>query len=145
MADSFNKKEREKKKRKRKQDKVEKRKERKLSGVKPPEFLYVDKDGNLSPDPIQETRGKDVKLEDIAISTPKKSDLEQESPIKEGVVKFYDQEKNFGFIKENQSVNEYFVHADNLIDEIKERDNVIFEVDRGPKGLIAVNVKLSKS
>ena len=60
-----------------------------------------------------------------------------------GTVKFFNETKGFGFIKETESGNEYFVHATGLIDKIKENDNVTFEIKEGKKGLNAVNVKLS--
>ncbi|MCW3787115.1 cold-shock protein [Plebeiibacterium sediminum] len=63
--------------------------------------------------------------------------------MKEGKVKFFNDSKGFGFIKDNDSNNEYFVHVTGLIDEIKEDDEVTFELKEGRKGLNAVNVKLA--
>ncbi len=63
--------------------------------------------------------------------------------MKEGKVKFFNESKGFGFIKDNDSSNEYFVHVTGLIDEIKEDDAVTFELKEGRKGLNAVNVKLA--
>jgi cold shock protein len=60
-----------------------------------------------------------------------------------GTVKFFNETKGFGFIKEDGSNKEYFVHATGLIDEIRENDEVTFELKEGKKGLNAVNVKLS--
>ncbi len=59
-----------------------------------------------------------------------------------GTVKFFNESKGFGFIKEDDSSNEYFVHASGLIDEIREDDNVEFDLKEGRKGLNAVNVKV---
>ncbi len=61
--------------------------------------------------------------------------------MKKGTVKFFNEVKGFGFIKDNESDNEYFVHATGLIDKIKEGDEVTFELKEGKKGLNAVNVK----
>lgn len=61
--------------------------------------------------------------------------------MKEGKVKFFNENKGFGFIKDAESGNEYFVHVSGLIDKIKEDDNVQFELQQGKKGLNAVNVK----
>ncbi len=61
--------------------------------------------------------------------------------MKEGKVKFFNENKGFGFIKEAESGNEYFVHVSGLIDKIKEDDTVQFELQQGKKGLNAVNVK----
>ena len=58
-----------------------------------------------------------------------------------GTVKFFNETKGFGFIKDNNSNTEYFVHVSGLIDEIRENDNVTFELQEGRKGLNAINVK----
>ncbi|HNX06124.1 MAG TPA: cold shock domain-containing protein [Bacteroidales bacterium] len=62
--------------------------------------------------------------------------------MKKGTVKFFNELKGFGFIKDDESDKEYFVHASGLIDKIKEGDTVSFELTEGKKGLNAVNVKL---
>lgn len=60
-----------------------------------------------------------------------------------GIVKFFNETKGFGFIKDQESGKEYFVHVSGLIDKIKENDEVTFELKEGQKGLNAVNVKLA--
>ena len=62
--------------------------------------------------------------------------------MKNGVVKFYNEAKGFGFIKEDNGT-EIFVHATGLQEEIRENDNVVFDVQDGKKGLNAVNGKLA--
>jgi CspA family cold shock protein len=61
--------------------------------------------------------------------------------MKEGIVKFFNETKGFGFIKENGTNNEYFVHVSGLVDKIKENEEVTFDLQEGKKGLMAVNVK----
>ena len=61
--------------------------------------------------------------------------------MKTGKVKFFNDSKGYGFIKDDDSDNEYFTHVSGLIDEIKEEDEVSFELQEGKKGLNAVNVK----
>ncbi|MFP4622009.1 MAG: cold-shock protein [Bacteroidales bacterium] len=61
--------------------------------------------------------------------------------MKEGTVKFFNEAKKFGFIKDKESDSEYFVHVSDLIDNIQEDDEVTFEPKEGEKGLYAVNVK----
>jgi cold shock protein len=63
--------------------------------------------------------------------------------MKTGKVKFFNASKGFGFIKDTESEKEYFVHASGLIDQIKEGDDVTFELQEGKKGLNAVKVKLA--
>lgn len=58
-----------------------------------------------------------------------------------GTVKFFNDAKGFGFIKDDKSNTEYFVHVSGLIDEVAEDDQVTFELKEGKKGLNAVNVK----
>lgn len=60
-----------------------------------------------------------------------------------GTVKFFNESKGFGFIIDNDSKKEYFVHATGLIDEVREGDEVEFELKEGKKGLNAVNVKVA--
>ncbi|NDK57426.1 cold-shock protein [Pontibacter fetidus] len=60
-----------------------------------------------------------------------------------GTVKFFNDTKGFGFIKEDDSNQEYFVHVTGLVNEIRENDKVTFELKEGKRGLNAVNVKLA--
>ncbi len=62
--------------------------------------------------------------------------------MKNGTVKFFNDSKGYGFITENDSNTEYFVHISGLIDEIKQGDDVEFELTEGKKGMNAVNVKV---
>ena len=60
-----------------------------------------------------------------------------------GTVKFYNVSKGFGFIKDSKSAKEYFVHSTGLKENIRENDEVVFDLEEGKKGLNAVNVKLA--
>jgi CspA family cold shock protein len=62
--------------------------------------------------------------------------------MKKGTVKFFNETKGFGFIKE-EGGQEIFVHVTGLVDKIKENDTVVFETQEGRKGINAVNVKLA--
>ena len=64
--------------------------------------------------------------------------------VKTGIVKFFNESKGFGFIKDDEDEKEYFVHVSGLIDRIKDNDKVTFELTEGRKGLNAVNVKLAE-
>jgi CspA family cold shock protein len=65
--------------------------------------------------------------------------------MKEGTVKFYNDAKGFGFIKETATGTEYFVHISGLlVDTLKQGDKVTFELKEGKKGLNAVNVRIAQ-
>jgi CspA family cold shock protein len=63
--------------------------------------------------------------------------------MNKGKVKFFNETRGFGFIKDSDSDNEYFVHISGLKDKIKENDDVTFDLQEGKKGTNAVNVKLA--
>ena len=58
-----------------------------------------------------------------------------------GSVKFFNETKGYGFIKDDAENKEYFVHATGLSDKIKQNDRVTFELQAGKKGINAINVK----
>jgi CspA family cold shock protein len=60
----------------------------------------------------------------------------------EGTVKFFNEEKGFGFIKPSNSSQDIFVHSSGLIVNIQENDKVEYNEERGKKGMNAVNVKV---
>jgi CspA family cold shock protein len=62
--------------------------------------------------------------------------------MKEGTVKFFNNAKGFGFIMIKDSEEEIFVHTSNLINQIKENDNVTFDVEKVEKGLSAIKVSV---
>lgn len=59
-----------------------------------------------------------------------------------GTVKFFNSVKGFGFITPESGDKDVFVHVNGTIDDINDGDNVSFDVEEGPKGLNAVNVKV---
>jgi cold shock protein len=61
--------------------------------------------------------------------------------MRKGTVKFFNEAKGFGFIKEDNG-EEVFVHVSGLKQDIRENDQVTFEVQQGKKGLNAVNVSV---
>ena len=62
--------------------------------------------------------------------------------VKNGTVKFFNESKGFGFITEDGSNQEYFVHISGLIDEVRQGDAVEFELKEGRKGMNAVSVRV---
>ncbi len=64
--------------------------------------------------------------------------------MKEGTVKFFNNSKGFGFISPTDSREDVYVHESGLVDEIQENDKVNFDLEKGKKGMNAVNVKVIK-
>lgn len=142
MADSFEKKEREKKKAKKRKEKALRKEQLKESGHKTAEFMYMGADGQLTAEKPEDFEREEISLDEIQISTPKKEELEQEDPVKIGIVSNFNNDKGYGFIKQKEVNESYFVHINNVEGTIKEGNKVAFEVEKGPKGLVAVKVKL---
>jgi cold shock CspA family protein len=148
MAETWNKKEREKKKQQNKKDKAEKKQERKdapKSTNLDDMLAYVDENGNISATPPDLGKIRKVKLEDIEIGVPKQQDIDPADLIRKGIVTFFNFDKGYGFIKDSETQESVFVHINSLKEEVKENNKVIFEVEMGPKGANAVNVKLAPS
>jgi len=61
--------------------------------------------------------------------------------MQEGTVKFFNESKGFGFISQANGNEDIFVHSTGLLENIRENDDVVFEIEQGKKGLMAVNVK----
>jgi len=145
MPDTWNKKEREKKKQQNKKEKEEKKQERKENSKKGDlanMLAYLDENGNLSLTPPDPRKRIVIEAADINVSVPKQQPLNPEDLIRKGIVSFFNDAKGYGFIKDSDTQESIFVHANSLTEPIKENNKVVFEVESGPKGLNAVNVKL---
>ena len=143
--ETFNKKEVRKKKDKKKKDKEAKkmaRRETEKSGSLDDMIAYVDENGNFSSTPPDPTKKVEINVEDIELGIPKKEEMADEDPIKKGTVTFFNDSKGYGFIKNTTSNESIFVHANNLLEEIKENNLVTYEVEMGQKGPTAVRVKI---
>jgi cold shock CspA family protein len=144
MGETFGKKEKQKKKLKQRQEKAEKMEERKANAKKGKSLdemmAYLDENGNLTSTPQDPKMKKVFNQEDIQIGVPKQEDMPPEEP-RTGVVTFFNEAKGFGFIRDLKTQESVFIHVNQLTEPINESDKVIFEVEMGPKGLNAVNVK----
>lgn len=138
---TFNKIEKEKKRLKKREEKKKKKEERKASGSESSEFAYVDQYGNLTDTPPDPDQKVEVEAESIEIGVPKKEDLPEEDPVRQGKVSFFDHSKGYGFILDTQNQEKYFVHISGTLEDIEENDKVSFELERGMKGMNAVKVK----
>jgi len=141
--ETFNKKEKEKKRKEKRQIKQLKKEERKASsdgGGLDNMMAYVDEHGNISDTPPDPNKKKQViKASSIQIGVPKKED--QEDVVNQGRVTHYNSDKGYGFIKDLLSQENYFFHVNGIIDEVVESDKVTFDLERGQRGMNAVNVK----
>ena len=145
--ETFGKKEREKKKQKRKEAKAKRKEERQAnSDPKGDNITYVDKYGNFSSTPPPPA--DKIKADDIVLGVPKKEDRMEEEEMeveRKGVVTFYNASKGFGFIKDKATQESIFVHNNNLTEPIVEQNMVSFEIGKGPKGPIALKVKVLRN
>lgn len=143
MSETFAKKEKEKRKAKEKQDKAQKMKERKANNQKGKSLedmmAYLDENGNISATPPDPKRRKEVNLEDIQLGAAR--NLEPENLVRTGTIAFFNDAKGYGFITDEKSRENVFVHANQLAQPVKERDKVTYERERTPKGYSATNVK----
>lgn len=142
MAISYNKKELEKKKQTKKLEKQKRKDERKAQGGGSLDDMiaYVDENGMITNTPPDPDKKQKVNLMDISVSTPKKEE-EEVVPLK-GRVEHFNQEKGYGFIKDMLSTNKYFFHVSNAPANLTEGSVVLFDTERGPKGMNAVNISL---
>ncbi|MGZ5287087.1 MAG: cold-shock protein [Flavisolibacter sp.] len=144
-GETFGKKEKEKKRLKERQEKKEKMEERKANAQKGKSLddmmAYLDEDGNISATPPDPRRKKVFNAEDMQIGVPKQVPGEEEDPIRTGLVAFFNDDKGFGFINDSITKERVFVHIKALTEPIRENDKVTFEVEMGPKGPTAINVK----
>ncbi len=141
--DTCNKKEKEKKRLKKRQEKSQKREERKTNstgGELENMLAYVDENGNLTDTPPDPSKKRKVNASTIEISVPRREE-EDEITVRTGRIEFFNDSKGYGFIKELETQEKYFVHVNGLLEDVKEGDVVTFELERGLKGLNAICVK----
>lgn len=146
--ETFNKKEVRNRKEKKRKDKEKKRIARKENEKRKgldDMIAYVDEYGMISTTPPDPNRKKNIKLEDIEVSTPKRDTTQKLDPIRKGIVTFFNDSKGFGFIRDLETQQSVFVHINNTLEEIKEDNVVSFEIVMGQKGPTATQVKLYKS
>ena len=107
-------------------------------------LAYIDENGNLSSKPPDPRKRITINAEDIELGVPKQEPLNPEDLIRTGIVTFFNNDKGYGFIKDMETQESVFVHINSLTEEIKENNKVTFEVEMGPKGANAMNVKMVK-
>ena len=123
------KRENEKKRIAKREEKLKKKENKKLSGSSnsfEDMIAYVDENGMITSTPPTE----DIKKED------------EEPTILRGRVEFFNESRGFGFIKDLSGVEKYFFHVNNVVGNIAENNIVTFDLERGVKGMNAVNISL---
>ena len=140
---SFNKSQKEKKKEQKKKDKLARKEERKSNareGTLQNMMAYVDEFGNILDSPSDSAGNtSNVDENDIQISTPKKAD--ESLIVRRGKVDFFDFNKGFGFIIQDGTQEKFFVHESKLKTPIQEGCKVSFKIQKGLKGMDAIDVK----
>ncbi|MEO1033688.1 MAG: cold shock domain-containing protein [Bacteroidota bacterium] len=146
---SYSKREKEKKRLKKREEKQKKKEARRAEAKEKDDgipFAYVDKYGQLSDapfEPSQKDEDEEVIASEIVIGVPKKEKSEDEGFINNGKVAFFDYKKGFGFITDTKTQEKHFCHISSCIDEISEGDTVTFDLEKGQRGLNAINVVLA--
>ena|ERR1051326_4610587 len=143
--ETWNKKEREKQKQKARQEKEERKKERKEKGKTGIDDMmaYVDENGNLSASPPDPRKKVVVNAEDIEIGVTYQKAVDPKDLVRTGTVSFFNEEKGYGFIREEKSGQSIFVHVNNCKEPIQQNSKVNFEIEKSPKGASAINVTLA--
>lgn len=142
MSYSFGKKANEQKKAKKRQEKAARRQERKENKDKGKSLddmiAYLDEFGNITDVPPEEQTRTEINLEDIQLGA---APIEEQPTEFTGVLVSFMENKGYGFIREDVSQETLFVHMNNMIGEIGERDKVSFKKEKTPKGFAAISVK----
>jgi cold shock CspA family protein len=139
--ESFSKREKEKQRQKEKDEKRKEMEERKASRAKGKSLddmlAYVDENGNITSTPPDPEKRKLINAEDIDIGVPKREATDDAQ--KEGKIDYFDRNKGFGFIIQNDG-EKIFFHINQTTYPVKEGDWVTYTVERGVKGRNAVGV-----
>ena len=145
--ETSNKKEVKNKKDKKRKEKEKKRLIKKETGKKSSfddMIAYVDEFGMISSTPPDPNKKIEVEAGAIETSVTKNDPSQKPDYIRKGVVTFFNESKGFGFIRDMENKQSVFVHANNLLEAVKENNIVTFEIGKGPKGATALKVKLFK-
>lgn len=140
-SETFGKREKEKKRLQKQKDKEQRKEERKSTASKSFEDMiaYVDENGNLSSTPPDISRRRAVNENDIDLSSKNKGGSTTLEP-RQGVVKFFEKDKGYGFIKDTKTQEEFFFHYSAASFNVSQSDAVSFDIEQGPKGMNAVRI-----
>lgn len=143
--ETFNKREKEKKRLAQRQEKKEKMEERKANASKGKSLedmmAYIDENGNISATPPDPRKRKEINAEDIQIGVPRYEHDDADDGPRTGTITYFQESKGFGFIQDSASGERIFIHVNAMLERVGEGDKVEYEVESGPRGLSAANVK----
>jgi cold shock CspA family protein len=145
--ETFGKKEVKKRQEQKRKVKEQKRSKKKTEGKRTnfdDMIAYVDEFGMISSTPPDPDKKTVVIAENIELKITKNKPDSVPDYVRKGVVLYFDESKGYGFIRDMESNLKVFVHANNLLEPIKENNIVVFESSKGPKGISASKVKLYK-
>jgi cold shock CspA family protein len=115
-----------------------------LTGIRTIEYMAIPRyEGNYTIPPV-EFSYFDINTNSYKTLTTEEYSLQIAKGDPTGIVEFYDEIKGFGFIKESDSPNKYFFHRSNAEYGIGENNMVTFRLEKGPRGMNAVEVKMLK-
>lgn len=141
MADTYSKKENNKKKAQKLKEKAMRREERKLNNNKGKSLddmiVYVDANGQFTEEKPTIDDKIEVSLDDIQLGA---APIDVDDTQNKGTVTHYNDEKGYGFISDHRTNDSLFFHVNDTSETLKQGDKVSFEKERGPKGYVAVNV-----
>src|ERR1700749_682309 len=112
-SDTFNKRENEKKRLQKRQEKEQRKEERKANKESKSfedMIAYVDENGNFTSTPPDQTKKRIIKESDIDLSAKNKGGAASVDSKRKGIVKFFEKDKGYGFIKDSETQEEFFFH-----------------------------------
>ena len=143
--ETFGKKEVRKRKEKKRREKEEKRARKKTEEKKntyDDMIAYVDEFGMITSTPPDPDKKVVVDADSIELTINKNSPETNPPLVRKGVVIYYNDTKGFGFIRDTESNQKLYVHANSLLEPVSDNDIVEYELAKGIKGPAAVKVKL---
>ena len=144
--ETFNKRELEKKRLQKRKEKEQKKEERKANAKDGKSFedmlAYVDENGNITNTPPDPTKKRKISESEVSLESANKGGTISLHERRSGRVTFFNTSKGFGFIQDDESKENVFVHMKSVEGTIKENDLVTFEVGKSFKGLAAMQVRV---
>lgn len=143
--ETFGKKEVRNRKEKKRKEKAEKRAIKKTEGKKTTfedMIAYVDEFGKISSTPPDADKRIPVSAETIELTATRNKPENKQGFLRKGVITYFSQAKNFGFIRDLDSGERVFLHSSNLLEPVEENSIVEYEMGKGPRGASANKVKL---